>query len=26
MCSKRLDNQEKLRAHRMSEHNTAIDV
>jgi hypothetical protein len=26
MCTKRLDNQEKLRVHRMSEHNTAIDV
>jgi len=26
MCMKRLDNQEKLRVHRMSEHNTAIDV
>jgi hypothetical protein len=26
MCTKRLDNQEKLRAHRMSEHNTVIEV
>ncbi|MGH9975504.1 MAG: hypothetical protein ACRD8Z_06670 [Nitrososphaeraceae archaeon] len=26
MCSKRLDNQEKLQAHRVSEHNTATDV
>jgi hypothetical protein len=26
MCSKRFDNQDKLRAHRMSEHNSAIDV
>lgn len=26
MCSKRLDNQEKLQAHRVLEHNTATDV
>jgi hypothetical protein len=26
LCSKRLDNQEKLQAHRVSEHNTATDV
>jgi hypothetical protein len=26
MCTKRFDNQDKLRAHRMSAHNSAIDV
>jgi hypothetical protein len=26
MCTKRFDNQDKLRTHRMSEHNSAIDV